>query len=68
MDVAVSAELVPVRFAREQLSQAAKLIGEGKYYEANLALKAVDDAAIFQTLAIDTTPKAKHASTAETKD
>lgn len=59
IDVAVSTELIPVKFAREHITEAAKLIGDGKYYEANLALKAVDDAAVYQTFAIDATPKAK---------
>lgn len=62
VDVAVTTELLPVKFARTQIAQAASLIGAGKYYEANLALKAVDDAALVQTYAVDATPKAKHDS------
>jgi hypothetical protein len=57
VDVAVSAGLVPVKFAREHINMAADLIGQGKYYEANLALKAVDDATIVETYAIDAIPK-----------
>lgn len=58
VDLIVSARLVPVKFAQAQVKQAADLIGEGKYYEANLALKAVDDALIMQSFAVDATPKA----------
>jgi cellobiose-specific phosphotransferase system component IIA len=52
-DTAVSAGLVPVKFAQEQIAEAARLVSDGKYYEANLALKSVDDAVIVQTFAID---------------
>jgi hypothetical protein len=52
-DTAVSAGLVPVKFAQEQIAEAARLVNDGKYYEANLALKSVDDAVIVQTFAID---------------
>ena len=59
VDVAVTASLVPVKLAKEHIDAAAKLIGEGKYYEANLALKAVDDAVVVETFAIDDLPKTK---------
>jgi hypothetical protein len=59
MDVAITTSLVPVKFAKDHIEQAAKLVGERKYYEANLALKAVDDAVIVETHAIDSVPKTK---------
>ena len=59
VDVAVSAELVPVKLAQKYIGEAAKLIGEGKYYEANLALKTVEDAVVADTFAIDAVPEAK---------
>jgi len=59
MDVAVTTSLVPVKFAKDQIDQASKLVGEHKYYEANLVLKAVDDAVVIETYAIDAVPKTK---------
>jgi len=58
VDVAVTTQLVPVKFAQSQIKMASKLIDEGKYYQANLALKAVDDATIVQTLSVDQVPQA----------
>jgi len=57
IDVAVTTSLVPVKLAKAHIDEAAKLISEGKYYEANLALKVVDDAVVVETLAIDDLPK-----------
>ena len=59
IDVAVTTSMIPVKFAKEHIDEAAKLIGERKYYEANLALKAVDDAMVVETYAIDAVPKTK---------
>jgi len=53
VDFAVSAGLVPVKFAQQQIIDAARLIDKGDYYEANIALKAVDDAILVQTVAVD---------------
>jgi hypothetical protein len=64
IDVAISTSLVPVQFAKEHIEEAATLLGEGKYYEANLALKAVDDAVVVQTFTTDALPK----TMAKTKD
>ena len=52
-DIAVSAGLVPVKFAQEHITRASELITKGDYYQANLALKAVDDAVVIQTFAVD---------------
>lgn len=59
VDVAFTAELMPVKFAQQQINDAAKLISDGKYYEANLALKAIGDAAFAETIAVDATPISK---------
>ncbi len=59
VDVAVTARLVPVKLAKKHIDAAAKLVGEGKYYEANLVLKSVEDATIIETFAIDAVPKAQ---------
>ncbi len=62
IDVAVTASMVPVKFAKAHVEQAAKLVAEHKYYEANLALKAVDDAVVVETYAIDAVPKTKESA------
>jgi hypothetical protein len=59
IDVAVTMRMIPVKFAKEQIDQAAKLVADHKYYEANLAMKAVDDAVVVETYAIDSVPKVK---------
>jgi len=68
INVAISTDLIPVKFAMEHIAQAAKLVGEAKYYEANLALKAVNDAAIVQTYSVDGVPKTKADAAKKAKD
>jgi hypothetical protein len=65
IDVAVTASLVPVVFAKAHIDDAARLIGEHKYYEANLALKAVDDAVVVETYAVDAVPAPKQKAATE---
>ena len=60
VDVAFTTWLIPVKFAQQHINDAAKLIADGKYYEANLALKAVDDAVVAELIGVDETPKPKH--------
>ena len=62
VDVAVTADLLPIQTAKTQIEEAAKLIGEGKYYEANLALKAVEDSVIVEILNTDSMQKDKASS------
>lgn len=59
VNVALTTELVPLKSAKVHIEDAAKLIGEGKYYEANLALKAVEDSIVIDTFDIDAIPKVK---------
>jgi hypothetical protein len=59
VDVSVTTQLVPVQFAEARIKGAEKLMNEGKYYEANLQLKAVEDSVLIETLAVDGTPKDK---------
>jgi hypothetical protein len=68
VDVGISTGLIPVQLAKTHIEQAAKFLAESKYYEANLVLKAVDDAVVVQTFAIDETPKAKSESTEMAKE
>lgn len=56
VDTIVAAKLVPMKYAKEHIDEAAKLMGEGKYYEANLALKAVEDAVVVETFTLDSAP------------
>jgi hypothetical protein len=60
VDLAFTTWLIPVKFAQHHINDAAKLISDGKYYEANLALKAVGDAVVIETLGVDEVPKTKH--------
>lgn len=47
--VTVSAALIPVFASLQHVKDAAALLGQKKYYEANLALKAVEDSVVFNT-------------------
>jgi len=62
IDVAVTTELLPIQAARTYIQDAAKLIGEGKYYQANLALKAVEDSVVTEILDKDAMNKIKASS------
>jgi hypothetical protein len=53
VEVAVGTDLLPVKLAKKQIDQADKLIGEGKLYQANLALKSIEDAVIVESFGID---------------
>ena len=57
IDVAMTAELLPVQSAKAHIDDAAKLIGEGKYYEANLALKAVENSVVTEMFDNSAMPK-----------
>jgi hypothetical protein len=60
VDVSIGTELVPVKLAKQHIDEAAKLVDEGKYYDANLVLKSVEDAVVVETVALDAAPnKAK---------
>ena len=49
IEVAVSAVVVPFESSLQHVEDAERLIGEQKYFEANLALKAVEDAITVET-------------------
>ena len=53
IDFALATELLPIQTAKTHIEDAARLIGEGKYYEANLALKAVQDSVVTEILDTD---------------
>lgn len=56
IDVSVSAALLPAAKSLQHVEDAVKLIKEKKYYEANLALKAVEDSVIIESFDINTIP------------
>jgi hypothetical protein len=58
-DVVISTDMIPVDFAKQHINKASSLVKEGKYYEANLALKAVDDSVFIQTYGLEDVPKVK---------
>lgn len=60
IDMGVTTQLVPVKLAEQHIQDASKLVDGGKYYQANLQLKAVEDSVLMQTVAVDGTPMAKH--------
>ena len=49
IDIAVSAVVLPVNSSIQHVKDAVKLMGEQKYFEANLALKAVEDSVSVET-------------------
>jgi hypothetical protein len=67
IEVVYSAALIPVKLSQQRIKDASRLIDEGKYYEANLALKAVEDSILVDTFGVDEVPTAKKADEAEKK-
>ncbi|MCW2310054.1 YfdX family protein [Rhodobium gokarnense] len=57
IDVTVSAALIPAKASLDHVKDAVKLLGEKKYYEANLALKAVEDSVLVESYSIDGVPQ-----------
>ena len=57
IDVSVSAALVPAKLSLTHLQDAANLIKKGSYYEANLALKAVEDGVVIDQWSLNDLPK-----------
>jgi hypothetical protein len=56
IDVTVSASLLPAKATLAHVKDAIKLIEAKKYYEANLALKALEDSVVFESYSADTVP------------
>ncbi|MHA3916725.1 YfdX family protein [Halovulum sp. GXIMD14793] len=56
IDVEVSAALMPAQQSMMHLQDAAALLSEGKYFEANLALKQVEDGIVVDVFEIDAVP------------
>lgn len=63
VDVSYTRTLMPIKATTKRVDQALKLLGEHKYYEANLALKAAEDGLKVETVNL-LEPTVKHANTA----
>lgn len=57
IDVDISAAMLPVEGASEQLQKAQDLLDDGKYFEANLALKEMEDSVVVRTYSLDMIPQ-----------
>lgn len=60
VDVTFSAALIPVKASASHLNDAADLLGQNKFYEANLALKALEDSVIIDSYGVDEIPEQGH--------
>lgn len=56
IDVNVTAAMLPVANVTTQLQTAQDAIDSGKYFDANLALKAVEDSVVVRSFSIDAIP------------
>lgn len=56
IDVTVSAAFIPANASVGHIKDAVKLISEKKYYEANLALKAIEDSVLTESYSVDAVP------------
>ncbi|EMU7669014.1 YfdX family protein [Escherichia coli] len=52
IDISETQWLLPLKQTQQKVSNAQKLMSEGKYYEANLALKGAEDGVIMDTVSI----------------
>lgn len=59
INVLTNAALVPTVSASEHLTEASELLKAGKYYDANLALKAIEDSVVIQSFDVDGVPQAR---------
>lgn len=57
IDVNVSAAMLPVVSASDALQRAQTSLDQGDYYQANLALKALEDSVIVRSFSIDAIPQ-----------
>lgn len=57
VDVNVTVAMLPVVSTTGQLEAAATLIDDGKYFDANVALKAIEDSVILRRFSIDEIPQ-----------
>jgi hypothetical protein len=56
IDVTTSVAVVPAKMTMGHLQEAQKLLTEGRYYEANLALKLIEDSILIDSTDVDAVP------------
>lgn len=56
IDVTTSVAVVPAAMTKGHLEDAQRLMTEGKYYEANLALKSIEDSVLIDSYSVDAVP------------
>lgn len=56
VDVTVSTALLPADATLKEFQTARQLIADGKFYEANVALKGIEDSVVVRTFGIDAIP------------
>ncbi len=61
VDIGFSRVLMPLSSTQANVESAAALLRDGKFYEANMALKAAEDGMTVDTVMLVETPKADHA-------
>ena len=57
IDVIVQASTIPAQKSLDNLKQADELMGQEKFYEANVALKAIEDSVTNRSFALDAMPR-----------
>jgi hypothetical protein len=56
IDITLTAALIPAKASVTHIADAIALMKESKFYEANLALKAIEDSVIMDSYSVDTVP------------
>lgn len=62
VDASFSRVLMPIQATTKRVAEASKLVGEQKYYEANLALKAAEDGLRVDSVVLTEAPMVKSAA------
>ena len=57
IDVIVQASMIPAQKSLDNLKQADELMGQEKFYEANVALKAIEDSVTMRSFGLDSMPR-----------
>ena len=67
VDASYSRVLMPLQTTRKLVNEAATFVGEKKYYDANLALKAAEDGLMVDSVIVSEAPKAAKAPASKTQ-
>lgn len=66
VDIVFTRVLLPLESTKKRVADAEKLVGEHKYYEANLCLKAAEEGVVVDAIDLVGKPKAQQPATAST--